>query len=141
MAAQWKKMAYYAFRLPNRPGELARFAQQTRDAGINLLGLWGYAPGVDEPMLSCVPDSSDTFRQFAKSDNWPGGGNVEEGHMLYLCADDTAGALVEVLQRIADADINVESIECVATGDRFGCFLWTERNDLDQLERILTGSA
>ena len=136
MPDNWKKMTYFALRIGNEPGELARFAERARDAGVNFIGLWGYAPGVDEPHLSCVPENSEVFRAFSESSDFPGG-RVEEGTTFYLSETDSPGALVGVLNRIAQAGVNVESIECVSAGPRFGCFLWTEPSQVEALEQVL----
>lgn len=141
MPDAWKKMSYFALRIENQPGELARFAQKARDAGVNFMGLWGYAPGVDEPHMACVPENPDVFRAFARSDDFPGSGRVEEGTTFYMNAEDSPGALVGVLSRIAEAGVNVESIECVSAGPRFGCFLWAEPSQIEALEKVLTAEA
>ena len=39
----WQTMTYFAFDLPDRPGELANILGQFANAGLNLLGLWGDA--------------------------------------------------------------------------------------------------
>ena len=78
MAGTWKTMVNFAVRLPNQPGELARFSERLREADINLVGLWGYAPGQDEPWISCVPELPDAFRAFLNSSNL----RFEEGKTL-----------------------------------------------------------
>ena len=134
MASTWKKLTYFAFNLPNRPGELARFTAQLRDAGIDLLGLWGYADGLDNPRISCVPVDAPAFRVFMQK----GTVAVEEGQTFYLSDANRAGALVETLQRVADEGINIDTIECVAGGAEFGCFIWSAEADWAGLERLLT---
>ncbi|MHC5023335.1 MAG: hypothetical protein ACYTGG_05420 [Planctomycetota bacterium] len=133
MSATWNSMPYFAFSLPDRPGELARFAAGLGEAGINMIGLWGYASGRDEPRLSCVPEDPASFRDFART----AGLEVEEGHALYLTGESAAGALVETLQRIATAGINLEAVEAVGAGDHYGCFIWAAENDRDALQNLL----
>jgi len=133
MADAWKTFTNFAVSLPNRPGELARFSERLRDANINLIGLWGYAPGQEEPWISCVPESPEAFRNFASL----AGLDCEEGKAMYLSADDRPGALVRTLRRIAEAGINIDAIESVASGDRFGCFIWADEDSWEQLEAAL----
>jgi len=133
MANGWQSMTNFAVSLPNRPGELARFAERLRESGINLLGLWGYASGADEPWISCVPESPEKFRDFAAL----AGLECEEGEMMYLSADDRPGALVRTLRRIATAGVNIDAIESVASGGRFGCFIWADEENWDQLAAVL----
>lgn len=126
-------MTSFAFTLPNRSGELASFADRLHRAGVNLLGLWGYAHGEELPHLSCVPESPDAFRKFARAE----GLECEEGRTLYLIADDRPGALRLMLQRIADSGANVEAIECTSVGSRFGCFVWADDAHFDTLAQAL----
>ena len=133
MSATWKAMPSFAFSLPNRPGELARFARELADAGINIVGLWGYAPGQDEPRLSCVPEDADAFKAFASK----AGLDLEADHALYMSGESTAGALVETLQAIAEAGINLDAIEAVGSGPRFGCFIWASASDRERLQKLL----
>ena len=133
MSNKWIAMTNFAFVLPNRPGELARLTADLRRAGINLVGLWGYAEGEDEPRVSCVPESPEQFRRFCAQHDI----ECDEGAALYMIGDDTPGALHETLRQVAAAKINLEAIECVSSGNRFGCFLWAA--DAKALERALCG--
>ncbi|UCD74523.1 MAG: hypothetical protein JSV91_12135 [Phycisphaerales bacterium] len=133
MKGRWQLVSFFALSLPNRPGELARFADQLHGAGINLLGLWGYASGHGEPRLSCVPQVPGAFRRWAASS----GLVIEESEALYLQDEDRPGALVETLDRIASAGINVAAVECVSSGDAFGWFLWADESDMEALLELL----
>lgn len=126
-------MTSFAFNLPNQPGELSRFTALLSAAQINLIAIWGYTDGEDEPRLSLVPEKPDAFRIFAASN----GLDLEEGKTLYCAGVDTTGALVDTFMRIADAGINVEAVESMATDGRFGCFLWTDPDDFDALIDVL----
>jgi hypothetical protein len=112
---------------------LARFAEDLATAGINLLGLWGEARG-GRPLLSCVPQSPAQFRKFADSI----GLRYDEGKTFYRSADDKPGALVDSLRMIADAGINIDAIETVGAGPRYGCFLWADESSWPALEKLLT---
>jgi prephenate dehydratase len=133
MAQTCKAMTYFAFSLPHQPGALASFARQVAEAKINLLGLWGYASGHEEPRFSCVPESPKAFGDLLKSS----GIEAEEGTTCYCSDRDRPGALVETLDRIAEAGISLDAIESVAMDDRFGCFIWTDESDREGLRRVL----
>jgi len=134
MTTTWKTVTNFAFSLPNRPGELARFTQQLRDAGISMLGLWGDVAHNDKPRLSCVPESPETFRAFVKS----AGIETEEGRAFYLTDANRPGALTESLETIGEAGINIDAIEAVSADGQFGCFLWADEKHWDGLEQLLT---
>ncbi len=130
---RWQPKVSFAFNLRNQPGEISRFTALLSAANINLLAIWGYTDGEDEPRLSLVPDNPDAFRLFAATN----GLDCEEGRTLYCTGPDSTGALVDTFMRIADAGINVEAVESMATDGRFGCFLWTDPDDFDALIDLL----
>ena len=131
--SNWKQMTNFAFSLPHRPGSLAEFVDRLRTEGLNLMGLWGYSSGEDEPRFSCVPEDVPRFAALMESM----GIEAEAGHAFYLNGEDRPGALVETLQRIADTGISLDAIEAVAAGDKFGCFIWAGQDDWDRLEKLL----
>ncbi len=133
MNNQWTKKPYFAFSLPNKPGEVARFAAQLLQANLDMLGLWGYAEDQDQHRISCVPVDPDSFREFMNA----GGVKMEEGTTFYLIGDNRPGSLVETLDLIASKGINIDTIECIATAGQFGCFIWTEEKDWDALGSLL----
>jgi hypothetical protein len=90
MRGRWQLVTYFNLSLPNRPGELARFADQLHAEGVGLLGLWGYATGEDRPQLCCVPEVPGALRRWAKSVGLP----IEEGRALYLHGENRPGVLV-----------------------------------------------
>jgi hypothetical protein len=134
MPGPWKTMRFFALSLPNRPGELACFAAQLRDAGINLLGLWAFETtlGAEEARVACVPDSPAAFRRYFQD----AGIEMEEGTTFYITEMDTPGVLLPWLQKIAENGINLESVECVACGGQFGCFVWVEPERVKDLVRV-----
>ena len=133
MKGRWQPVRYFNVSLPNRPGELARFADQLHAEGVDLLGLWGFATEEDEPQLCCVPQVPGALRMWANSVGLP----LEEGRALYLHDENRPGVLVETLDRIAAAGINVTAVECVAAGNAFGWFLWADPGDMEELTEML----
>ncbi len=134
MADTWMRLTCFAFGLPNRPGELARFTAQLQQAEVDLLGLWGSSEHEGTPHIACVPVAPDEFRSFMSE----GGVKFEEGAAFFLSGPNAPGALVDSLKLIAEAGVNLQTIECVGAGDRFGCFIWADESDWSVLERTLT---
>jgi prephenate dehydratase len=81
----------------------------------------------------CVPESAEQFRNFAKSAELA----VREGMTFYLNAADHGGMLVQTLEQIAAAKINLLAIQAVAIQGEFGCFLWAAPEDSEALQRLL----
>ncbi len=132
--SKWAMMSDFAINLPDRPGELARLASMLREADVGLVGLWGYGPGQDKARFYCVPERAEQFRNFVRS----AGFDVTEGTTFYLTGDDRPGALVEWLDKIAAAGINLQAIEAVGIHGEFGCFVWADPDDHDRLKKMLT---
>lgn len=134
--ASWQMLPDFSIDLPDRPGELARLAARFREADINLIGLWGYGGGPGgRARFFCVPERAEQFRAFIESTEL----KVTEGTTFYVTGGDTGGALVERLDRIAAAGINLHAIEAMRVDDRFGCFLWAAAGDWRRLAEILDG--
>jgi hypothetical protein len=133
MQDRWKSVTYFAVKLPNRPGELARLADRLHAENLDLLGLWGHAAGDDSPLISVVPKIADAFRNFAGK----AGLEFDEGRAVYLKGTDKPGALVETLDRIAGVGINIDAVECVSSGDAFGWFLWPTPGQQEALDDLL----
>ncbi len=127
-------MADFSINLPDEPGELSRLTTMLREAGINLVALWGYGSGTGEARFYCVPERAEQFRSFANT----AGFQVREGKTLYLSGTDEGGALVETLEKIAAAGINLQAIEAVAIRGEFGCFLWADEQNWEALANLLT---
>ncbi len=132
--AKWAIMADFSIRVPDRPGELARLAAMLRDAGVSLVGLWGYGEGRSQARLYCIPEHAEHFRDFARSANLA----VEEGKTFYLTGADQPGALVEWLGKIGSAGINIHAIEAVRIHGVFGVFIWADTSDWYALTQLLT---
>jgi prephenate dehydratase len=133
MAKQWSMRAYFAFHLSDKPGALARFSDRLHEAGISLAGLWGYSGEGGKARFCCVPNDENKFRRFAKSARL----KAEEGRTFYRSGADRPGALVNALDDVARAGINLHGIEVIAAGGKFGCFLWADADDWDELEARL----
>lgn len=104
------------------------------EAGINLVALWGHVSGTGEARFYCVPEQAEQFRTFADT----AGLQMQEGKTLYLSGTDEGGALVQTLDRIAAAGINLQAIEAVAIRGEFGCFLWADEQNWEALSSLLT---
>lgn len=131
--SKWTRLADFWIDLPDQPGELARLASRLREADVNLLGLWGYGAEGGKARFYCVPESAEQFRNFARSAEL----QAREGITFYLKAIDRGGKLIQTLEKVAAAQINLLAIQAVAINGEFGCFLWADQQDWDALEHVL----
>jgi hypothetical protein len=133
MSLTWATKDDFTIKLADRPGELATLAAKLRNAGVRLLGIWGDEEGDAQSRLHCVPETPSVFRAFAEKE----GIEVESGLTVYIHGTDEEGALVETLEEIATAGVNINKIQATVASDDFGCFLWVEPKDIDAISRIL----
>ena len=131
------KLSDFSIVLPDRPGELARFAARLREADVNLVGLWGYGGDGRHARFYCVPESAGHFRNFLQSTEL----DATEGRAYFLSGEDQIGALVKTLDAIAAAGINLRAIQSVSLGGEFGCFVWTDPGQWETLERVVASLA
>jgi hypothetical protein len=132
--AKWAIMADFSIRLPDKPGELARVAAMLREAGVNLVGLWGYGESRGSARIYCVPERAEHFRDFARTSNL----TFEEGKTYYLTGADQPGAFAQWLDKIGSAGINLQAIEAVRIHGVFGVFVWAAPEHWPALTKLLT---
>ena len=133
MSLRWATKDDFSIALPDRPGELASLTGKLADADIILLGLWGIHSLHGEENIHCVPENPKQFRQFAETE----GLKFEEGMTIYLNGPDSGGALVETLEEIATAGVNLHAVQAVAVHGNFGCFIWADQKDWEVLAKTL----
>lgn len=131
--ARWVRMSDFLVTLPDRPGELAQLAARFRQADIGLIGLWGYGSDEGPAQFYCVPESAEQFRNFAESAEL----DVREGQTFFLSGHADGASLVETLEKIASAKINLRAIQGVRYGGEFGCFIWADAHDWPALTKLL----
>ena len=130
-----KRMPDFLLTLPDRPGELAKFAARLRQADIGLIGLWGYGSGGgDAAHFYLIPENPEQFRNFIASTEI----DVQEGQTFYISGSaDGGAALGEMLEKIGGAGINLRAIQGIRRDDEFGCFIWTDARDWPTISNLL----
>jgi hypothetical protein len=128
-----KKIAYFAMDVANRPGEAAGVLQTLSQAEVNLLAFSGFPRG-RRAQLDLVPEDAALFRKVmnkAKLKTRP------KKTAFLVQGVDRAGAVAEVLQKLADAGIDVTAIEAVSAGtDRYGAILWVKPPDVRKAGKV-----
>ncbi len=133
MADTIKVVYYYKIETPNKPGEAAKILSALKDSGVNLLAFTGF-PRKRKAQMDFVPDDSKKFRRVAKKL-----GLSYEGKKCFLVqGDDRVGALQELMQKLADAGINVTAIDAVTAGKgRYGAILWVKPEDFTKAKKAI----
>ena len=129
-----RKTAYFAMDIANKPGEAARVLQALSQAGVNLLAFSGFPRG-RRAQLDFLPEDAALFRKAlskAKLKARP------KKTAFLVQGEDRPGAVAEVLQKLADANINVTAVDAASAGSgRYGAILWVKPPDVKKAAKIL----
>jgi len=134
MADIVRKVSYFAMDVADKPGEAAKVLSALSQAGVNLLAFSGFPRG-RRGQLDFVPEEPTAFRKAttrAKLKTAP----KKTGFLVQ--GEDRPGAVAEVLQKLADANINVTAVDAVsAGGGRYGAILWVKPPDIRKAAKAL----
>ena len=134
MSDMIRRVDYFYIKAANKPGEGARVLRALRDEGINLLAFSGFPQG-QKAQIDFIPEDPVAFEAAAKL----AGLKLSKKKSGFLVqGDDRAGAVAEIMGRLADAKINVTAIDAVsAGGGRYGAILWVKPKDVEKAARAL----
>jgi hypothetical protein len=129
------KVDYFSMELPNKAGAAAEVLDVLRDNDVNLLAFTGFPLG-RRAQVDFIPADSAAFRKVARGAKWPI--NPRKSGFL-IQGDDHAGAVADLLSRLAEIDINVTAVDAVCAGQgRYGAILWVRPEDVTKAGRALT---
>jgi hypothetical protein len=132
-----RRVEYFYVHVPNKPGEGARVLATLRDAGVNLLAFSGFPSG-QRAQVDFVPDDPRSFREVAREAKWRLTGPKRA---FLIQGEDRAGAVADLMQKLAAARVNVTAIDAVCAGaGRYGAILWVKPRDVARAAKAL-GSA
>ncbi len=135
MADQIRKVAYFHFEVPDKPGEGARLFAKLRDAGVNLLSFTAFPKSGGRAQIDVVPESTDAFLKAAK-----GAGLLPSPakDAFFVQGKDRVGAVAEILARLAEAKVNCTASNATcAPGGGFGMILWVKPEDVAATAKAL----
>ncbi len=134
MAETVRLVDYYYMEAPDRPGEALRILGQLRSAGVYLLAFSGFPKG-RKAQLDFVPANAPAFRAVAKKAGWNLIG-PKKGFVVY--GEDRVGAAADVLEKLADAQINITATQAIIAGaDRYGMLLWVKPEDVKRAAKVI----
>ena len=115
-----RRVDYFYVTAPNKPGQGVRMLSTLKEAGINLLAFPGFPSG-RRSQIDFVPEDPAPFRKVARKAGW----KLSPRKTGFLIeGEDQAGALLNVVSRLADAKINVTAVDAVCAGQgRYGALL------------------
>jgi hypothetical protein len=128
MPDEIRRIDYYYASVPDKPGEGARILAALRDAGVNLIGVSAFPHGARRSQLDLIPEDSASFVKAARA----AGLKLSTKKSGFLIqGEERPGAVAEVVNRLAEANINVTSVQVFCAGSgRYGGMLWVKAPDL-----------
>jgi len=136
MADAVRLVEYFYMTTPQKPGVGAAVLNELRRAGVNLLAFSGFPAGRGA-QIDFIPEDAAAFRAAAKQAKWKLTGPKKA---FLISGDDRAGAVAELLQKLADAKINVTAVDAACAGaGRYGAILWVAPRDVTRAARALGG--
>lgn len=137
MADTIKKVTYYKIETANRAGEGARILGALKEAGVNLIAFTGFPRG-RRTQLDFIPEDSAAFRKAMKK---AGLAFSKKKTGFLIQGRDKVGAIADILNKLADAGINVTALNAVTAGKgRFGAILWVKPESVAKASRALGAS-
>jgi hypothetical protein len=135
VADEIRRIDYYYVSVPDKPGEAARSLSALHQAGINLLGVSAFPHGARRSQLDCIPEDSAAFAIAAKS---LGLKLSKKKSGFVIQGDDRPGAIAEITGKLADAKVNITSVQAFCAGSgRYGGMLWVKPPDLRKAAKAL----
>jgi hypothetical protein len=130
-----RRIDYYYVSVPDKPGEGARILSGLHQAGINLLGASAFPHGARRSQLDFIPEDSAAFAKAAKS----AGLQLSKKKSGFLIqGDDRPGAIAEIARKLADAKVNITSVQAFCAGSgRYGGMLWVKPPDMRKAAKAL----
>ncbi len=134
MADTVRKVTYFAMDVPNKPGEGARILQALLDAGVNLLAFSGFPSG-RTTQIDFIPEDVIAFKNAVKK------AKIQTRRQKFgflIQGDDRTGAMMDLVNRLAEKKINITAIDAVSAGSgRYGAILWVGTKDVSKAAKAL----
>ena len=113
MSAHIYSVDYYYTTVEDAPGQGCRFLELLAQEDVNLLAFNAFPVGKDRTQLVIYPLNSTWLGELARHE---GLRLVGPHHAFMVHGDDELGALVNIHQKLCDAEINVSSSNGISDG-------------------------
>jgi len=134
MVDTFRKVAYFAMDVPNKPGEGARVLGALADAGVNLLAFSGFPSG-RKAQLDIIPEDVVMFKNAVKVAKIK---THAQKFGFLVQGDDRKGATADLLKMMAEKKINVTAIDAVSAGaGRYAAIFWVGTKDVNKAAKAL----
>jgi prephenate dehydratase len=134
MADSVRKVTYFSMTISDKAGEGVKALSALADGGVNLLAFTGFPRG-KRAQVDFIPEDTKKFVAVAKKAGWDM--NPKKTGFL-LQGKDRTGALLDGLQKLADAGIKVTAMDAVVGGDgNYGALFWVKPKNVAKTAKLL----
>ena len=127
------KLEYYSVVVSNKPGKAEHVLSELKEAGVNLVAIWGYPVGKSKSRIDLVAEDAGQLKKAAKQLK------IELGKKqtaFHITGEDHPGALAEVLAKLAAKKINMFAMQAVCAGNgRFGALIQVAPDDVKKANK------
>jgi prephenate dehydratase len=129
-----RKASYYSMKVPQRPGAGAQLLAALKAAKVDLLAFTGF-PASGGAQVDFIPKDNAKFTKAARKAKL----KLSARKTVFLTqGNDKAGALTQILGKLAKAKINLVSLQAVTAGKgRYGAMFWVKAKDVAKASRAL----
>jgi hypothetical protein len=130
-----RQVDYYYMSVPDRPGEGARTLATLHEAGVNLIGVSAFPHGARRSQLDLIPEDGAALVKAARTAKLKLS-TKKSGFLIQ--GEDRPGAVADVVKRLAEAGVNVTSVQVFCAGaGRYGGMLWVKAPDRRKAAKAL----
>lgn len=135
MSARIFSVDYYYTTVENRPGRGCQFLKLLAAGDVNLMAFNAFPVSTDRTQLVIYPQNATWLGEVARRENITLHGPY---HAFLVQGDDELGALVEIHEKLCDAEINVSSSTGLTDGHgRYRYIMHVQPEDYDRALKVL----
>jgi len=126
---------FFSITVPNKPGEGAKVLVALKEAGISLIGAWGYPVKGKKSQLDVVPVDPKAFSKAAKKLKLEVGPKL---NAICWAGEDRHGAIADAAAKLAAIGVNVHAAQVICSGEgRFGGLIEVAQEDIKKAAKAL----
>ncbi|MFH1263330.1 MAG: hypothetical protein V1495_07820 [Pseudomonadota bacterium] len=127
-----KNIKTFMIDLTNKPGEIARVLGQFRETKTNLIGTWLWSEAMTSHAIIVGDNPEKTENIFKQA-----GSRYVARDACWVDTTDQPGAVHDILKKVAEAGVNIESMMAGATGGRCFTVVWAHPGQHEKLCKAL----
>ena len=136
MSYKVRKLNYYYAITQDKPGEAHKILSILAEVGVNQLAFNAMQMGPERAQITLFPEDESLLLNVAKK----AGLNLDGPYNAILVqGTDEMGALVEVHEKLHNANINIASSTAIADGSgSYGYLIYVRPDDYDKAAEVLS---